>query len=340
MVRGRAEHRQLAEVCYMLAFLGLPLPPKEGGLEEGGWWHGPWGKLGGEGVGGEEEEEELNSLCLVWWAMVVCGRVDGRVGGLLMRALWMGRKYGGGKGVGGVGGLSVAARRQALQATVALRVLGRDKGGVEGWEEKEGPWEDMRQLELMLEVDCPLPPHPPPTTSRLQDAVGRFLLDGMGCSPFSEEEVVGGLGNRWQFGGEKEVVLARLGYSLDFVLFPLPREEEEEEMEVEGMSEYLREHWRERRRKGRGLVVEVDGPSHFLQGGGGGVERWVGPSRLKHRVLTALCEQEGEEWWDGIIHISSYEWQAAKGEEERRRLVVGKVEALGLDPRRYFAKVE
>jgi len=138
-----------------------------------------------------------------------------------------------------------------------------------------------------------------------------------------------------------------LGYTLDFVIPPL-----------EGGG---REEGREGGRGGLPIVLEVDGPFHFLapEGGGGrgrgregGKEggRALGPTRLKHRVLRCLCEgrREGGTVWGGFVSISSREWEKAgregggekAGEERRRRSVARKLEEEGIDPRVFFAWCE
>jgi len=148
--------------------------------------------------------------------------------------------------------------------------------------------------------------------------------------------------------GEEEAsrLLSLLGYTLDFVIPPL----------VAGG----REGGRAGERESLSIVLDVDGPFHFLSSGGGGGggrggrgkgERALGPTRLKHRVMRQLCKgggeggREGGRVWGGFVSISSREWEEAGkegerggvGEEEgRRRLVVRKLEDEGIDPRVYF----
>ena len=55
---------------------------------------------------------------------------------------------------------------------------------------------------------------------------------------------------------------------------------------------------------GTKVVVEVDGPMHYVQDLGrtaGGQVRWNGSTRLKHRLLTGLGY--------GVVHIPYFEWQ-------------------------------
>ena len=63
----------------------------------------------------------------------------------------------------------------------------------------------------------------------------------------------------------------------------------------------------------KGVVVEVDGPSHFLN-----PDRVLnGASQFKHRFLAAAG-------W-GVVHVPYFEWQAQVGEAQRLGYIAGKL---------------
>ncbi|EWM20438.1 hypothetical protein Naga_101668g1 [Nannochloropsis gaditana] len=73
----------------------------------------------------------------------------------------------------------------------------------------------------------------------------------------------------------------------------------------------------------------------------------LGPTRLKHRVLSSLCEGD-DRMWEAFVSISCAEWEEAGkegegeggAEEGRKRLVFRKLREQGVDPRIYFASCE
>jgi very-short-patch-repair endonuclease len=79
----------------------------------------------------------------------------------------------------------------------------------------------------------------------------------------------------------------------------------------------------------RGLIIEVDGPSHYLRGGSSADARSGRTTRVNgfHAFKDRLLKKQGFE----VLHIPYYEWDSLAGAAERGEYLKRGLSAVAVD---------